>query len=78
MKKVLLFLSSLLLFTGCSYDDSDLQKRIDDLDEFLFNGELVGKTGEDTPYYWSVPRRYRIPAERILWGKENRFTVRVL
>lgn len=35
MKKVLLFLSSLLLFTGCSYDDSDLQKRIDDLDEKL-------------------------------------------
>lgn len=55
----------------------EVKDGIDDLDEFLFNGELVGKTGEDTPYYWSVPRRYRIPAERILWGKENRFTVRV-
>ena len=55
----------------------EVKDGIDDLDEFLFNGEPAGRTGKDTPYYWSVPRRYRIPADRIQWGKENRFTVRV-
>lgn len=35
MKRLLLYLSSLLLLAGCSYDDSDLKKRIDDLDEKL-------------------------------------------
>lgn len=35
MKKVFLFLSSLLFLAGCSYDDSELQQRIDDLDEKL-------------------------------------------
>lgn len=35
MKRIFLLLSSLLLLDGCSYDDSDLQNRIDDLDEKL-------------------------------------------
>lgn len=55
----------------------EVKDGIDDVDEFLFNGRPAGGTGEKTPYYWSVPRRYRIPEEEIQWGKENRFTVRV-
>ncbi len=55
----------------------EVKDGIDDTDEFLFNGHPAGKTGEDTPYHWMVPRRYRIPADRIRWGKENRFTLRV-
>lgn len=55
----------------------EVKDGIDDLDEFLFNGAPAGKTGEDTPYYWIAPRRYRIPADQVQWGKENRFTVRV-
>lgn len=55
----------------------EIKNGIDDTDEFLFNGVPAGKTGQDTPYHWMVPRRYRIPADRIRWGKENRFTLLV-
>jgi len=37
-------------------------KTVDDLDTAYVNGQLVGKTGEDTPGYWEHCRRYVVPA----------------
>ncbi|MDR0932284.1 MAG: hypothetical protein LBM70_04600 [Victivallales bacterium] len=50
---------------------------IDDLDWVYFNGVLIGETGQETPNYWSVHRRYRIPTELIRFGKQNLIAVRV-
>ncbi len=50
---------------------------IDDVDIVYVNGEEVGRTGTDTPNYWSTPRRYVIPGEQVHEG-ELVLAVRVL
>ncbi|GAB4239926.1 MAG: sialate O-acetylesterase [Acidobacteriota bacterium] len=42
---------------------------IDDFDITYFNGVEVGRTGEETPNYWSHPRRYRVPGELVKPGR---------
>lgn len=57
----------------------DLQK-IDDVDETYLNGMLIGKQGQMPPNYvsaYDADRRYMIPADKILWDKENTIAVRV-
>ncbi|MFZ2654465.1 MAG: sialate O-acetylesterase [Victivallales bacterium] len=49
---------------------------IDDFDVTYFNGVQAGGIGEDTPNYWSFPRRYTIPANIVKAGK-NCLAVRV-
>lgn len=49
---------------------------IDDYDITYFNGEAIGKTGEETPDSWDVPRAYRIPARLVKPGK-NFISIRV-
>jgi sialate O-acetylesterase len=49
---------------------------LDDFDTTYFNGEEVGRTGQETPGYWSVPRRYTVPG-RIVTGGPAVVTVRV-
>ena len=49
---------------------------IDDYDITYFNGEVIGKTGEETPDSWDVPRAYRIPAKLVKPGK-NYMAIRV-
>jgi hypothetical protein len=56
------------------YFDADA---IDDYDEVYFNGEVIGRTGKETPNYWSVPRHYELPADAIRFGAENALAVRV-
>lgn len=56
------------------YFDADT---IDDLDWVWFNGVLIGHTGEDTPKYWSARRFYRIPSDKIQYGKTNVIAVKV-
>jgi sialate O-acetylesterase len=50
---------------------------IDDVDIVYVNGEQIGRTGFDTPNYWSTPRRYVIPGEQVREG-EMTIAVRVL
>lgn len=50
---------------------------IDDCDDTWLNGKLVGQTTSAVESYWSVPRRYRIPAKDVAVG-ENVIAVRVL
>ncbi|OGV38306.1 MAG: hypothetical protein A2X48_07000 [Lentisphaerae bacterium GWF2_49_21] len=42
---------------------------IDDFDVTYFNGTQIGTTGEDTPNFWSFPRKYTIPANLVKSGK---------
>jgi len=42
---------------------------IDDFDITYFNGSEIGSTGEDTPRFWELPRKYSIPAELVRPGK---------
>ncbi len=42
---------------------------LDDFDTTYFAGEEVGHTGEETPGYWSVPRKYAVPARLVRPGK---------
>lgn len=49
---------------------------LDDFDTVFVNGQAVGSTGPDTPSFWSVPRRYPVPAS-VLKPGENRLTVRI-
>ena len=41
---------------------------LDDFDVTYFEGEEVGHTGAETPGYWSVPRRYAVPARLVKGG----------
>ena len=54
-----------------------VNKGIDDTDETLFNGSVIGKTGTDTPRYWEHRRLYRIDPAQVRWGETNQFTIRV-
>ncbi|MBV9945960.1 MAG: hypothetical protein JOZ69_03840, partial [Myxococcales bacterium] len=49
---------------------------VDDFDVTYWNGERVGATGAETPQYWTVPRRYTVPARLVRPGK-NIVAVRV-
>lgn len=50
---------------------------IDDYDEVYCNGQLVGKTGKETPNWWAVPRHYKLPADLLHYGGEDTLAVRV-
>ncbi|MDD3155369.1 MAG: hypothetical protein PHS41_10915, partial [Victivallaceae bacterium] len=45
---------------------------IDDVDQFFWNNEPAGRTGEETPNHWMAPRRYLLPPKKIEFGKPNR------
>jgi len=49
---------------------------IDDFDVTYFNGTQIGSIGEDTPNFWSFPRKYTIPANLVKAGA-NCLAVRV-
>jgi len=49
---------------------------IDDFDVAYFNGSEVGRTGEETPGFWTTPRNYTIPAHFVREG-DNVIAVRV-
>jgi sialate O-acetylesterase len=49
---------------------------IDDFDVTYWNGERIGATGEETPQYWSAPRRYQVPGRLVKVGR-NVLAVRV-
>jgi hypothetical protein len=49
---------------------------VDDFDEVYFNGELIGKTGIETPDTWALSRSYVIPAKLVKKGG-NVIAVRV-
>ncbi len=42
---------------------------IDDADTTYFNGQEIGHTRSETPEYWAVPRRYRVPGELVRTGR---------
>jgi cephalosporin-C deacetylase len=53
---------------------------IDDADETYWNGEKIGATGAMPPDYrtaYFTPRRYRVQADVIRWGRPNIIAVRV-
>ncbi len=53
---------------------------IDDVDETFFNGKKIGSTGSMPPVYATacdVPRRYRVPVDKIRWDQTNVIAVRV-
>jgi len=45
---------------------------VDDNDITYLNGSEIGRTSG-----WDIPRDYRLPPERILWGRDNVITVMV-
>jgi sialate O-acetylesterase len=48
----------------------------DDMDHTYINGVLVGRTGAETPAFWSVKRRYEVPQGLLREGR-NVIAVRV-
>lgn len=48
----------------------------DDMDHTYVNGHLVGRTGSETPNFWSVSRQYAVPAGVLRPGR-NVIAVRV-
>jgi beta-xylosidase len=42
---------------------------LDDFDTTYFAGEEVGRTGTETPGYWSVPRKYTVPGRLVKAGR---------
>lgn len=54
--------------------------KIDDSDYFYWNGELLGQNGSLPPNYrtaYDADRVYKIPFEKIAFGKENLLAIRV-
>ncbi len=49
---------------------------VDDCDETYFNGVRIGATGSDVDGYWSVKRKYQVPAGLVKAGR-NVIAVRV-
>lgn len=52
--------------------------KIDDANATYFNGQLLGKTGDFPPNFinrYDDIRQYKIPADKVLWGKENTIAV---
>lgn len=50
---------------------------VDDTDVTWFNGEIIGKTGEDVPAYWQAERHYAVPEKLINYGGDNVIAIRV-
>jgi sialate O-acetylesterase len=42
---------------------------LDDFDTTWFAGEEIGRTGNETPGYWSVPRKYAVPGRLVKPGR---------
>jgi beta-xylosidase len=42
---------------------------LDDFDTTYFAGEPIGRTGKETPGYYSVPRRYTVPGRLVKPGR---------
>ena len=42
---------------------------LDDFDTTYFAGEEVGRTGKETPGYWTVPRKYVVPGRLVKVGR---------
>jgi sialate O-acetylesterase len=42
---------------------------LDDFDVTYFGGEQIGRTGRETPGYWSTPRRYTVPGRLVTAGR---------
>ncbi len=54
--------------------------KIDDSNEFYFNGQLVGKTGSMADHLlaaYDSARVYQIPAELIKWEEANQLAIRI-
>jgi hypothetical protein len=49
---------------------------LDDVDRVAIDGREIGRTDEQTPRWWTVPRRYEVPAELVQAGR-MRITVRI-
>lgn len=49
---------------------------VDDFDVTYFNNHEIGRTGEETPGFWSVRRKYVVPAQFVR-GDDNVIAVRV-
>jgi beta-galactosidase len=49
---------------------------VDDFDEVFFNGVSIGKTGPETPVWWTVKRNYAVPPALVRPGA-NSIAVRV-
>lgn len=61
------------------YAGRDIEFRalaLDDHDITYFNGVEVGRTGEETPDAWNVPRAYKIPGRLVKAGK-NVISIRI-
>lgn len=50
---------------------------IDDTDSTYLNGVRVGRTGQETPYWWETPRYYKIPARLIHRDRPNILLIKV-
>ncbi len=50
---------------------------LDDFDTTYFNGEQIGATGMETPGWWTVKRKYTIPAKLVKAGEENLIAIRI-
>ncbi|MGF1574195.1 MAG: sialate O-acetylesterase [Sumerlaeia bacterium] len=51
--------------------------RVDDFDQVWFNGTNLGGTFLETPDPWAKARRYRVPGEAVVAGK-NELAIRVI
>lgn len=49
---------------------------VDDFDTAYFNGVKIGATGKETDSWWTVPRKYTVPAALVKPGK-NTVAVRI-
>lgn len=49
---------------------------LDDFDRVYVDGVAIGSTAADTPRWWTVPRRYRVPGDRVRPGR-MRIAVRI-
>lgn len=75
------FIPSTLKIAAKKYGGLNLSLgRIDDVDYTYLNGELLGKTGELPPNFYtkySTSREYFIPCNKIIWNQSNLIAVRV-
>jgi hypothetical protein len=53
------------------YDLELVADKVDDWDWAYFNGEFIGKTGDEVYEWWRQPRRYKVPSSIIKYGEEN-------
>jgi len=53
------------------YDLELIADSVDDWDWAYFNGEFVGKTGDEVYEWWRQSRRYKVPSSIVKYGEEN-------